>query len=99
MKQIVAIVKPFLAERVIQACGDLPIEELIAREVKGYGRQKNYLENYRSNEYVHAFVAKVEITIWLEAQYVEEAIEKLKSVSRTGRLGDGKIMVLPLHET
>ena len=99
MKQIVAIVKPFLAERVLYACDDLPIEELIVREVKGFGRQKNYLENYRSNEYVHAFVAKVEITIWLEDQFVEEVVDKLKNVSRTGRLGDGKIMVLPLYST
>ena len=96
MKQIVAIVKPFLAERVIGALADAAIEEAIVREVKGFGRQKHYLERYRSNEYSHAFVAKVEITVWVTDQECQSVIDRIKNVSRTGRLGDGKIMVLPV---
>lgn len=96
MKQIVAIVKPFLAERVINALKDVVIEELIVREVKGFGRQKHYLERYRSNEFSHAFVAKVEITVWIGDEDCETAVQKINAVSRTGRLGDGKILILPV---
>lgn len=95
MKQIVAIVKPFLAEKVIESIANQPIEELSVREVKGYGRQKNYLDQYGENEYSLAFVPKVEISVWAEDDVVESIIDQIVSVSRTGRLGDGKIMVLP----
>ena len=60
MKQIVAIVKPFLAERVVASIADKQVEEISIREVKGYGRQKNYLDQYGENEYSLAFVPKVE---------------------------------------
>jgi nitrogen regulatory protein PII len=95
MKQIVAIVKPFLAEKVIESLADLTVEELSIREVKGYGRQKNYLDQYGENEYSLAFVPKVEISIWAEETEVDSIIERITTVSRTGRLGDGKILVLP----
>ena len=95
MKQIVAIVKPFLAEKVIESIADQCVEEISIREVKGYGRQKNYLESYGENEYSLAFVPKVEISIWAEDEQVEPIIDQIVSVSRTGRLGDGKILVLP----
>ena len=96
IKQIVAIVKPFLADKVIESIADQTVEELSIREVKGYGRQKNYLDQYGENEYSLAFVPKVEISIWAEDQHVEAIIDKIVTVSRTGRLGDGKIMVLPV---
>lgn len=96
MKQIVAIVKPFLAEKVIESIADQVVEELSIREVKGYGRQKNYLDQYGENEYSLAFVPKVEISVWADDQHVNSIINRIVSVSRTGRLGDGKIMVLPV---
>ena len=96
MKQIVAIVKPFLAEKVIESIADQKVEELSVREVKGYGRQKNYLDQYGENDYSLAFVPKVEISILAEDTHVEFIIDRIVSVSRTGRLGDGKIMVLPV---
>ena len=65
MKQIIAIVKPYLADKLIQALADLPVEEISIREVKGYGRQKDYLEGYGENEYSLAFVPKVEISVWV----------------------------------
>ena len=98
MKQIVAIVKPFLAERVVASIADKPVEEIRIREVKGYGRQKKYLDQYGENEYSLAFVPKVEISIWVQDAQVECIVEQIVAVSRTGRLGDGKIMVLPVVE-
>lgn len=95
MKQIVAIVKPFLAEKVIESIADQAVKELSVREVKGYGRQKNYLDQYGENEYSLAFVPKVEISIWADDQHISAIVDRIVSVSRTGRLGDGKIMILP----
>ena len=66
MKQIVAIVKPFMAERVLEALRRAPLEALHVREVKGWGRQKNYLDEYGDTEYSLAFLPKVEITLWVE---------------------------------
>lgn len=96
MKQIVAIVKPFLAEKVIESIADQNVEEISIREVKGYGRQKNYLDRYGENEYSLAFVPKVEISIWAKDEDVDSIIDRIVAVSRTGRLGDGKIMILPV---
>jgi nitrogen regulatory protein PII len=96
MKQIVAIVKPFLAEKVIESIAGETFEELSVREVKGYGRQKNYLDQYGENEYSLAYVPKVEISIWAGDDHVDSIVERVVSVSRTGRLGDGKIMVIPV---
>jgi len=96
MKLILAILKPYVVEKVIHSLTGLNVEEISVREVKGYGRQKNYLDQYRENEYSNAFLPKVEISIWCEDDQVESIIERVTDVSRTGRLGDGKIMVLPL---
>ena len=98
MKQIVAVVKPFLAEKVIESLTGQAVEEISVREVKGYGRQKNYLDQYGENAYSLAFVPKVDISIWAEDDQVELIIHQIVAVSRTGRLGDGKIMVLPVLE-
>ena len=96
MKQIVAIVKPYLAEQVLASIAEQPIEEINIREVKGFGRQKNYLERYGENEYSLAFVPKVEISIWASDENVNGIVDQITLVSRTGRLGDGKILVLPV---
>ena len=96
MKQIVAIVKPYLVEQVIKSIAEQPIEEINIREVKGFGRQKNYLERYGENEYSLVFVPKVEISIWANDEHVNEIVNQITQVSRTGRLGDGKILVLPV---
>lgn len=96
MKQVIAIVKPFLAEKVVRALADVPLEEMVIREVKGYGRQKNYLERYKDNEFSLVFVAKVEISLIVADEHVEDAIKRINDSSRTGRMGDGKILVLPV---
>ena len=98
MKQILAIVKPYLAEKVLESLRRAPLEALNIREVKGYGRQKSYLDQYGDTEYSLAFLPKVEITLWVDDARVEEIVSKLIDVARTDRIGDGKIMVLPSEE-
>ena len=66
MKQIVAIVKPYLAEKVLEGLKRAPLEACSVREVKGYGRQKSYLDQYGDSEYSLAFLPKVEITLWVD---------------------------------
>ncbi len=98
MKQIVTIVRPHLAEQVLASLRRAPLEALSVAEVKGYGRQKSYLDQYQETEYREAFVPKVEITMWVDDARLDEVIEKIVSVTRSGRIGDGKIMVLPVAE-
>ncbi|HZZ30157.1 MAG TPA: P-II family nitrogen regulator [Pirellulales bacterium] len=95
MKQIVAIIKPFLAEKVLESLKRAPLEAVSVREVKGYGRQKSYLDQYGDSEYSLAFLSKVELTLWVDDARSEEILRKIVEVARTGRMGDGKIFVLP----
>ena len=95
MKQILALVKPYLAEKVLDALRRAPLEACSVREVKGYGRQKSYLDQYAESEYSLAFLPKVEITLWADDARVEEIVKKIVEVARSGRMGDGKIFVLP----
>jgi nitrogen regulatory protein P-II 1 len=96
VKQVIAIVKPFLAEKVLEGLRRAPLEACEVREVKGYGRQKSYLDQYADSEYSLAFLPKVEITMWVDDGRVEEILRKIVEVARTGRMGDGKIFVVPL---
>ncbi|MEZ6091713.1 MAG: P-II family nitrogen regulator [Pirellulaceae bacterium] len=96
MKQIVAIIKPYLAQKVLAGLERSPIEAINVTEVKGFGRQKSYLDQYGDSEYSEAFLPKVEITAWVEDARVEEILAKLISVARSGRMGDGKIFVMPV---
>ncbi|MDE0863674.1 MAG: P-II family nitrogen regulator [Rubripirellula sp.] len=98
MKQIVTIVRPHLAEEVLTSLRRAPIEAMSVTEVKGYGRQKSYLDEYQETEYSQAFVPKVEITLWVDDSRCEEVLEKIVAVARCGRIGDGKILVLPVSE-
>ena len=95
VKQIVAIVRPFMAEKVLDELTRAPLEACGVREVKGYGRQKSYLDEYQGSEYSLAFIPKVEITLWVEDDRAEEVVRKIVETARTGRMGDGKIFVLP----
>lgn len=96
MKQIIAIVKPFLAEKVVEALRRGPLEALTVREVKGYGRQKEKLSDYGQSEYALAFLPKVEIEAWVEDSRAAEVIDRLTQIAHTGRMGDGKVFVLPV---
>lgn len=98
MKQVIAIVRPYLAEKVLENLRLAPLEALVVREVKGFGRQKNYLDEYRSSEFESVFLPKVEISMWVDEFRVEEVIRRITEVARSGRMGDGKVMVLPVSE-
>jgi nitrogen regulatory protein PII len=96
VKEVIAVVKPFLAERVLEALKLAPLEACTVREVKGYGRQKNYLDRYGDSEYSLAFLPKVEIQMWVDDARVDEVVERVLEVARTGRMGDGKVFVMPV---
>jgi nitrogen regulatory protein P-II 1 len=95
VKQVIAVVRPYLAEKVLEGLKLAPLEALSVREVKGYGRQKSYLDQYGETEYSLAFLPKVEIAVWVDNARVEEVIKRIVEIARTGRMGDGKIFVLP----
>jgi len=95
MKQIVAVVKPYLAERVLEGLRRAPLEALWVQEVKGVGKQKSYLDQYAGEEGAFVFLPKVELSMMVEDSRAEEVLERLVEIARTGRMGDGKIFVLP----
>jgi len=94
MKIVIAIVRPFVAEKILEALRLAPVEACTVREVKGFGRQKNYLEEYRGGDYALAFIPKVQITVWVDDLRTEEIIRLIVTNARTGRMGDGKVFVL-----
>ena len=96
MKQIVTVVRPHLAESLLAGLKRAPVEAISVTEVKGFGRQKSYLDQYEASEYSEAFLPKVEITLYVEDSRVEEILQKLVALSRSGRMGDGKIFVVPV---
>ncbi|MDA7978133.1 MAG: P-II family nitrogen regulator [Pirellulales bacterium] len=96
-RQIIAVVQPFQAECVLEALRLAPLEACTVREVKGFGRQKSYLDQYGDSEYSYSFLPKVEITVWVDSSRVEDTSRKIIDAARTGRMGDGKIMVVPIY--
>ena len=95
MKQIIAIVKPFLVEKILDALRRAPLEAVTVAEVKGMGKQKSYLDRYADTEYALTFLPKVELTVWVDDLRAEDVARKIVEVARTGRMGDGKIFILP----
>ncbi len=95
MKQVVAVVKPFLVEKILEGLRLAPLEAVVVREVKGVGKQKSYLDQYADTDYARAFLPKVEVALWVDDARVEEVVRKLVEIARTGRMGDGKIWILP----
>lgn len=94
MKQITALVRPFRAEAVLKAVGELDVNACLVQEAKGYSRQKGYLDRYAGSEYSMAFLPKVEISVWVSDQKAGEVAEKMTRAARTGRIGDGKVFVI-----
>ncbi|WP_406695825.1 P-II family nitrogen regulator [Singulisphaera sp. Ch08] len=95
MVQIIALVKPFRAQAVLAALESIEILGGTVREAMGYGRQKNRLHRYLGSEYNASFLPKVEITLFVHDEVVATAVKLIVSQARTGRMGDGKIMILP----
>jgi nitrogen regulatory protein P-II 2 len=98
MKLISAIVKPFKLDDVREALSDINIQGITVSEVKGFGRQKGHTELYRGAEYVVDFLPKVKIEIAVADNEVNLVIETILKAAHTGKIGDGKIFVLPLEE-
>jgi nitrogen regulatory protein P-II 1 len=98
MKKIEAIVKPFKLEDVKDALAALNIEGMTVTEAKGFGRQKGHREIYRGAEYVVDFLPKIKIEMVVEASKVEQVIAVIMESAATGKIGDGKIFVLPVEE-
>lgn len=93
MKKVEAIIKPFKLDDVREALSDIGVAGMTATEVKGFGRQKGHTELYRGAEYVVDFLPKVKIELVVDDSQVEQCIEAIVSVARTGKIGDGKIFV------
>jgi len=98
MKKIVAILKPFKLDDAMQALQDVGVTGMTVSEVKGFGRQKGHTELYRGAEYVVDFLPKIRIEIAVGDDLVEKAAKALTEAARTGRIGDGKILVEPLED-
>jgi nitrogen regulatory protein P-II 1 len=98
MKFITAIIKPFKLDEVKEALSAVGIEGMTVTEVKGYGRQKGHTEIYRGSEYTVDFLPKVKIEIAVTDDLVGKAVEAITKSAKTGKIGDGKIFVMPLVE-
>jgi nitrogen regulatory protein P-II 1 len=97
MKKVEAIIKPFKLDDAKQALGEIGVQGMSVSEVKGFGRQKGHSELYRGAEYVVDFLPKVKIEVVLADDQVEGAIEAIINAAKTGKIGDGKIFVMPLE--
>jgi nitrogen regulatory protein PII len=95
MVQLVALIKPFRARAVLEALDSLGLRAATVREVMGFGRQKERLSRYLGSEYDASFIPKVELTVLVADDQVEPAIKAIVGCARTGRMGDGKILVVP----
>jgi len=98
MKKVEAIIKPFKLDEVKEALNEIGIQGITVSEVKGFGRQKGHTELYRGAEYVVDFLPKIKIEIVVKAEMVARVVEAIVSAAKTGRIGDGKIFVLPIDE-
>jgi len=98
MKLLTAIIKPFKLDDVRDELSKIGIKGLTATEVKGFGRQKGHTELYRGAEYIVDFLPKTKVEIAIEDNMVEPAIEAIRRVTNTGKIGDGKIFVFDLEQ-
>jgi nitrogen regulatory protein P-II 1 len=98
VKKVEAIIKPFKLDEVKDALAAAGVEGLTVTEVKGFGRQKGHTELYRGAEYVVDFLPKVKIEMLLDDAKATQVVEVLKKAAQTGRIGDGKIFVIPADD-
>ncbi len=98
MKLIIAIIKPFKLDEVKEALAKAGVEGLTVTEVKGFGRQKGHTEIYRGSEYTVDFLPKVKIEVAVGDETAGKAVDTIVKAAKTGKIGDGKVFVLPLNE-
>ena len=98
MKLVTAIIKPFKQDDVREALSGIGVQGMTVSEVKGFGRQKGHTELYRGTEYLVEFLPKVKIEIVVDDGLLEQAIEAIRNGANTGKIGDGKIFVMPVEQ-
>jgi len=98
MKLITAIIKPFKLDEVREALAAIGVQGITVTDVKGFGRQKGHTELYRGAEYIVDFLPKVKIETAVAGAFVGQVIETIETAARTGKIGDGKIFVLPMEQ-
>ena len=98
MRKVEAIIKPFKLDEVKEALHEIGIQGMTVTEVKGFGRQKGHTELYRGAEYVVDFLPKIKIEVAVPDEMAEKVAQAIVGAANTGRIGDGKIFVLPLEE-
>ena len=98
MKKIEAIVKPFKLDEVRESLSEVGITGLTVTEVKGCGRQKGHTELYRGAEYVVDFLPKIKVEVVVTDDLVDAAVEAIVKAAHTGKIGDGKIFVMPVEQ-
>jgi nitrogen regulatory protein P-II 1 len=98
MRKIEAVIKPFKLDEVKEALHGIGIQGMTVTEVRGFGRQKGHTELYRGAEYVVDFLPKIKVEIAVTDDLVDKVVEVIVSAANTGRIGDGKIFVLPMEE-
>ncbi len=98
MKLIIAIIKPFKLEEVKNGLSEIGVEGMTVTEVKGFGRQKGHTEVYRGSEYAVDFLPKVKIEIAISDALAGKVLDTITKSAKTGKIGDGKIFVLPLED-
>jgi nitrogen regulatory protein P-II 1 len=97
MKKIEAIIKPFKIEEVKDSLSEIGIEGMTVTEVKGFGRQKGHTEIYRGSEYTVDFLPKIKLEVVVADEVVESAVKAISEAAKTGKIGDGKIFILPVE--
>ena len=97
MKKIEAIIKPFKLDEVKEALHEVGVSGITVTEAKGFGRQKGHTELYRGAEYVVDFLPKVKLEVIVEDGVCDRAVEAIAQAAHTGRIGDGKVFVLPVE--
>jgi nitrogen regulatory protein P-II 1 len=98
MKKVEAIIKPFKLDEVKESLSGIGIHGLTVSEVKGFGRQRGHTELYRGAEYVVDFLPKVKLEVIVKDDMVAQVVEAITKAAKTGRIGDGKIFVVPIEE-
>lgn len=99
MKKIEAIIKPFKLDDVVDALSEVGVEGVSVTEIRGFGRQKGRTEIYKGAEYVVDFLPKIKLEIVIPAGIADQAVEAIRKAAYTGKIGDGKIFVLPVEQS
>jgi len=98
MKKIEAVIKPFKLDEVKEALHEIGVQGMTVTEVKGFGRQKGHTELYRGAEYVVDFLPKIKLEIAVADDLADKVVEAIAGAANTGRIGDGKIFVIPMDQ-